>query len=212
MEETCGKLLRLMKVGGVREHCARPSGHKGGCAGPEAWARRTESAKLAARERRKTVEAKKYYREYRSRPEVRQRDNAKDRERYATDPSRRAYFRSDEFKASRDLSTKRWQQRNPEKVRAYSHKRRALATNALGDKPLPSDLNSCLLERDGSDCQICDTALGSLVPHIDHVIPLSRGGKHMMWNLRLTHASCNESKRDSLTEEALDWLLRKYGY
>lgn len=31
-------------------------------------------------------------------------------------------------------------------------------------------------------------------PHVDHVVPLSRGGAHVEGNLQLTHAVCNLKK------------------
>lgn len=34
--------------------------------------------------------------------------------------------------------------------------------------------------------------------HIDHYLPLSRGGQDTLTNLRLMHASCNLAKGDSL--------------
>jgi 5-methylcytosine-specific restriction endonuclease McrA len=36
---------------------------------------------------------------------------------------------------------------------------------------------------------------------IDHIIPLSRGGEHILENVRPAHASCNYNKADKLLEE-----------
>jgi len=63
-----------------------------------------------------------------------------------------------------------------------------------------------LYERDGGRCQICGTACdyndyeirdgkvfvaGDKYPSIDHIIPLSKGGKHAWDNIRLVHRLCN---------------------
>jgi 5-methylcytosine-specific restriction endonuclease McrA len=37
--------------------------------------------------------------------------------------------------------------------------------------------------------------------HFDHVIPLSRGGRHSTENIQLAHPFCNWSKNDKLPEE-----------
>lgn len=53
-------------------------------------------------------------------------------------------------------------------------------------------------ERDGWVCQICgevvpDQPYGARDddPTIDHILPLSRGGRHELANVRLAHNRCN---------------------
>ncbi len=41
-------------------------------------------------------------------------------------------------------------------------------------------------------------------PHIDHIVPVSRGGTHELSNLRWVCAAVNLAKRDLLDEEFLD--------
>jgi endonuclease I len=66
-----------------------------------------------------------------------------------------------------------------------------------------------LWERD-SRCHICgelcfrkkDTPLHPLAPTIDHVIPITKGGAHLMENAALAHRICNSFKSDNpLTPE-----------
>ena len=45
-------------------------------------------------------------------------------------------------------------------------------------------------------CGICFGDLSLVSFHVDHVIPLSKGGQHVIHNLRLTHAKCNLQKGD----------------
>lgn len=60
-----------------------------------------------------------------------------------------------------------------------------------------------VFERDGFVCQLCGEQLDMLAkvpellaPTIDHVVPLSRGGKHEMSNAQSAHYSCNARKGD----------------
>jgi 5-methylcytosine-specific restriction endonuclease McrA len=39
-----------------------------------------------------------------------------------------------------------------------------------------------------------------LYPHLDHVIPLSKGGNDTPDNVRTTHAKCNMAKGDVVLE------------
>lgn len=52
-----------------------------------------------------------------------------------------------------------------------------------------------VLERDGMTCHICGETIPSLDElHFDHVVPLSKGGLHMLENVRPAHARCNRTK------------------
>ncbi len=56
-------------------------------------------------------------------------------------------------------------------------------------------MRRAVLARDGMVCGICgeDIAPGDAV-HIDHVVPLARGGAHRTENMQPAHAPCNWSK------------------
>lgn len=49
-------------------------------------------------------------------------------------------------------------------------------------------------ERDKGVCQICFESAHKRGWHLDHIIPLSRGGSHTYDNVQVTHPSCNCSK------------------
>lgn len=55
-----------------------------------------------------------------------------------------------------------------------------------------------LLVEQGNICPLCHRGLfGGLFPepfHIDHKIPVARGGKHVRENLQVTHGKCNQAK------------------
>lgn len=50
-------------------------------------------------------------------------------------------------------------------------------------------------ERDGGICQICLLPVGFEDMSPDHIIPISRGGLHVTWNVQTTHKSCNVRRR-----------------
>lgn len=82
--------------------------------------------------------------------------------------------------------------------RRYRHARRALEMSAQVDLVDPYEV----LSRDGWKCYICgkDTPRSMRgtyednAPEVDHVIPLSKGGKHAMDNLRCCCRACNARK------------------
>lgn len=52
-------------------------------------------------------------------------------------------------------------------------------------------------------CGLCGGQINSIDEmHVDHIIPLSRGGKDILANLQLTHARCNIDKGNTLFEES----------
>ena len=54
-----------------------------------------------------------------------------------------------------------------------------------------------ILKRDGFRCTICGaTAQDGVKLHVDHIIPVSKGGKNLKSNLRTLCSSCNLGKRD----------------
>jgi hypothetical protein len=60
-----------------------------------------------------------------------------------------------------------------------------------------------IYERDGWKCQICGKKVNRLLDgshpmaaSLDHIIPLSKGGRHEPSNVRLAHRKCNTAKAD----------------
>lgn len=51
-----------------------------------------------------------------------------------------------------------------------------------------------IIERDASRCHMCRKKCRQDEIHLDHVIPLARGGAHTLENLRVACATCNLSK------------------
>lgn len=88
---------------------------------------------------------------------------------------------------------------NPELIVEISQRRRARKLEAPNDGHTIKDV----LELYGSNCHICNEPIDLEAPrstkkegwkkglHIDHLIPLSRGGTNLLENVRPSHGICN---------------------
>lgn len=102
-----------------------------------------------------------------------------------------------ENKEKRAEICSRWNINNPENSRVSRHKRRKLVKNN-NDNTINKD---SLLKLSKEICGICNTELdwsikGSI--RLDHILPLSKGGKHSILNVQWTHSYCNLSKNNNL--------------
>lgn len=88
---------------------------------------------------------------------------------------------------------------DPEIERSYKHTRRARMRNAPGKFTL-SNIR-CLFDQQQGRCRECSIPITLKLCHIDHVIPLARGGSNWPFNLRLTCAGCNLEKNDKTVSE-----------
>jgi len=97
---------------------------------------------------------------------------------------------------------KEWRKNNPEKFRIQWRRRRALEKNTISE----SYTEQTILERWGTDCHICGEAVDLEAPrwnkfegwerglHLDHVVPISKGGPDIIENVKPAHGLCNLSK------------------
>jgi len=92
-----------------------------------------------------------------------------------------------------------WRNRHPEKRSAYAHKRRLKIENVFF-KVTKKDLNR-QLERQNFECFWCHNKSDDLT--LDHVLPLSRGGKHSKGNIVFACRSCNSAKNNKYVIEFL---------
>lgn len=83
---------------------------------------------------------------------------------------------------------------DPERHRGYKADRRARERAAF----IEHVDHAVVFNRDGGICQLCKLLIGDAKWHVDHVIPLARGGWHCYANVQLAHASCNQAKSASL--------------
>lgn len=61
-----------------------------------------------------------------------------------------------------------------------------------------------LKKRDGRICYLCGKQMTNSQMTLDHVLPLSRGGKNEIFNLRITHEICNVKKGNLTLRDFVD--------
>lgn len=88
--------------------------------------------------------------------------------------------------------------------RAYKHSYKSKKRSAFVEAVDVAEV----YERDMGLCQICGLPVGPGEFHLDHRIPISRGGKHSMLNTQTSHATCNLRKNDKLPSECAHLWLR----
>lgn len=93
-----------------------------------------------------------------------------------------------------------WRQENPEKRRDQGHRRRALKVGGQSECLSRDEIRAVLESCDGR-CAYCFELSDSLT--IDHIVPLARGGGHVLANLAPACARCNSSKH---TKSLSEWL------
>lgn len=87
---------------------------------------------------------------------------------------------------------RRWQRSNPDKVAVHQHRRRVARANAAGS--FTAAEWKALVEHYDHKCLCCGRS--DIPMHVDHVIPLSKGGSNNIDNLQPLCKSCNSRKRD----------------
>lgn len=116
---------------------------------------------------------------------------------------RRERERTPEAKAKRNAHLRRkraedqeWRDRQ-NRIAAGRYERRArsgITVDEVGD-------------RDNWRCYLCERDVERRVAHVDHIIPVARGGTNVIGNLAITHGACNRRKRDAPVGE-LTWVVR----
>ena len=98
----------------------------------------------------------------------------------------------------RKVAALSWQKRNPQSAVNYQSRRRSklkgMLSGCVSDRELHQMRESC--------CAYCG-ARGDI--HIDHIIPIAKGGAHSIGNLQPLCASCNQSKGSKFYA---DWRYR----
>lgn len=101
-----------------------------------------------------------------------------------------------------------WRKKNPEKFREYDRKRRAEKLKNGFEKYTEQQVISLY----GIKCHICvkpidmsaNRAVGSIgwenSLHVDHLVPISKGGADTLANVRPSHAMCNLKKSNSVLQ------------
>lgn len=96
---------------------------------------------------------------------------------------------------------RKWEKANPDKTREKTLRRRAMLALVSIYKVSPKDIAKILRQ----PCLYC----GAKSEHIDHIIPLNKGGFHSMGNLGPSCMRCNSSKKDKFVMEWKLWKSRQ---
>jgi hypothetical protein len=94
---------------------------------------------------------------------------------------------------------KKWRLENPDKVLAFNRNYRARKNQAEGSHTAEDVAD--IISKQNELCFWCNTKLEQI--HIDHIIPLIKGGRNDASNLVASCPSCNCSKGAKLPEEFL---------
>ena len=78
------------------------------------------------------------------------------------------------------------------------HLRRVMEKNQLGH--VTKGIKGIRLEQQGFKCPKCNKEINYSNSHLDHIVPLSKGGMHDDSNLQVMCGKCNISKRDRVKE------------
>ena len=123
----------------------------------------------------------------------------------------REYYRSKRndpvFKEASRISAQKYRDKDPMRARVSVHQHGVRRRNPEAAASSDFDdlwLHGWLLENYGKPCPYC----GMPNHHIDHKIPLTRGGSHTKDNLALIYEDCNRMKRDKTPEEFLEHVHR----
>lgn len=100
---------------------------------------------------------------------------------------------------------RQWSKRNPVAARALVARRRALEAGADG-RYTKKDVDALMVDQGGL-CNACHCSLEASGYHVDHVMPISKGGANDIGNLQLLCPTCNRSKGAKLPD---DWKPEIY--
>lgn len=117
--------------------------------------------------------------------------------------SRRAYQNN---KANYRAANLAWEARNPGAHVERSMARRARLLGNSGSVGVSARDWLRLVRRYGGCCAYCGTAV--VAPEMDHVVPLSKGGRHAVGNVLPACSECNRSKNAALL---IVWKHRRKG-
>jgi len=104
---------------------------------------------------------------------------------------------------------KRWKANHPERVKAvrtrYENRRRAWERNTES-RATTEQINQLIKDSDNI-CFWCDREIPNGKMHLDHIYPLSRGGKDEINNLVVSCEYCNKRKANKPPEEWLNEVV-----
>lgn len=86
---------------------------------------------------------------------------------------------------------------------------RKLSQQNVSDGTITLEAEQILFKSQNGKCDYCDCDLNMVGKHLDHIIPLSRGGLHTITNVHWVCPKCNMSKNDKTEEEWFDIMKQQ---
>lgn len=94
----------------------------------------------------------------------------------------------------------KWKSNNKELVRSYAHNAKAKRRSLMADSILSHKELTEWQKQQEKVCTYCSCECEDSY-HIDHVTPLTKGGKHELINLAISCPSCNHSKGNKTLDQ-----------
>lgn len=104
-------------------------------------------------------------------------------------------------KQKRNVTIRKWKARNKDKIRVYEAIRRTRKSENGGEFNFENILE--IYEQQNGLCYYCKNQLNNVF-HIDHKIPVSRGGTSWPDNLCCTCSNCNLTKNNKTEQEFMN--------
>jgi 5-methylcytosine-specific restriction endonuclease McrA len=171
-----------------------------------------EARQDTVKRHRAKPETLEYHREYERQRRAKYHEKVREqaRARYAARAEimrERARVYHAENKEKRAAYNSQYCKANLEKWRASNHRRRAQKQNA-GGTYTAADVQAMHIRQNGL-CLVCEADLSVTGRHVDHNIPLARGGSNDPSNLGLLCPPCNRRKHTRTLAEFIDFLEQK---
>jgi 5-methylcytosine-specific restriction endonuclease McrA len=155
--------------------------------------RLTESGKQAEAKRDASPKRKEWVKSYRQSPEFKERQVSRQYKAY-----RKKYRKTEKGRLVTNEAAKRYRTRHPSYSLLHGNLRRARRLKASGSHT-QNDIHILLKSQKGL-CWWCDKPVGNRY-HVDHRIPLTRGGSDAPENLCISCPECNLRKQNKLPQE-----------
>lgn len=113
-------------------------------------------------------------------------------------------------KVKLNAKNKVWKQENPERNSELNRRKERVRRARKFENGQEHYAETAMLELYGTVCHLCESAIDMAAPrkvgtpgwelglHVDHVIPLSKGGPDTLENVRPAHGKCNLQKQNVL--------------
>lgn len=167
---------------------------------------RTISHKNSIKYKKTSKKYRDYIKKYRRRAEVVGKDRLISKRYREKNSEKIKVYRKDYYERTKEKNKEKrreYVKQNKLSYRIYASKRRSKLKNGSYTK---DDVINILKNQDNK-CVYCKKNLDDGY-HVDHIYPLSKGGDNTPKNIQITCPSCNGRKKDKLPE----YFAREIGY